>query len=100
MKYTRKDYMAAKCTHSGYYGQFVGHETRWYVSDVIGRDKIVNSEDPHFNDIPLKSWDHAAKFMHGIGRSMRDLGDYPTLAGQVCVLKEAARQIKEKALTI
>ena len=91
---TRKEYMSGAATHADYYGQFVTERTRQAVAAAIGADKIRNSTDPHFNDIPLHLWDRLTTSLPAV--SIRSVGDdYPTLAGLVCVAKEAARQIKE-----
>lgn len=83
-QYTRKDYVNKTCTHREYYSQFV---TPFIISMVIGRigaDRIINSKDVHFNDIPLQEWNR----LHGfIGK--------PSLCESVCAAKEAAQQYKE-----
>lgn len=94
MKFTRQDYMNKLCTHEEYYAQFVNEGTKSLVLRCIGRERIVNSKDEHFNDIPLKLWDNLVPKAPGSGK-FKDAGDYYTLAGGVCMLKEAARQIKE-----
>lgn len=94
MKYTRQDYMNNKCSHREYYAQFVTDDTKNYVLLRIGRDRIVNSKDEHFNDIPLKLWDLAVPHAPG-SRGFKEAGDWYSLGTGVCMLKEAARQIKE-----
>ena len=44
--------------HEEYYGQFVNAAALSIVARFIGTDRIKNSTDPHFNDIPLKEWDN------------------------------------------
>lgn len=96
--FTRKQYLNRECSHADYYAQFVGEDIKHSVLHTIGRDKIMASSDPHFNDIPLAFWDSIIGLVpHQIATKMRELGDYPTLAGNVCIAKEAARQIKEAA---
>jgi hypothetical protein len=87
----RKDYLDGKATHSEYYAQFVGDEEKALVLRYVGMDKLMASRDEHLNDIKLGTWDtiplaYDMKFW-------RTLGDFPTPAGKVCILKEAARQI-------
>lgn len=98
---TRDDYLNAstgspedrRLTHRKYYGQLVTPDTVSYVVRVIGADAIKRSTCPHFNDIPLDRWDGLTRFLpHG---SFKELGDYATLAGLVCVAKEAAQQYRE-----
>ena len=81
--------------HRKYYGQFVSARTKAYVARIIGKDAILNSQDEHFNDIPLHRWDALTKGLP-LAISFKETGDYATLAGLVCVAKEAARQIKEE----
>ncbi len=86
--------------HRAYYAQFVTSEVRNLVSRCIGDDKVKASKDPHFNDIPLAKWDRIIDHHHvaaSVNTAMREMGDYPTAAGCVCVLKEAAQQIRDGA---
>ncbi len=94
----RKQYISGEVSHVEYYGQFVTAGTIAYVMQMIGRDAIINSRDPHFNDIPLANWDRIVARAPGSGK-FADAGDYYTKAGGVCMLKEAARQIKAAAHT-
>lgn len=91
---SRKEYLAKQCTHAEYYGQFVDSGIKARVTNSIGMDRLLKSTDKHLNDIPLKEWDRLIPiFPAHIGQAMRDAGDYPTLAGAVCIAKEAARQL-------
>ena len=95
MAFTRKDYMSDKCTHAEYYGQLVTQGMKDHIVRAIPQ-ALAKSVDPVFNDIPLSTWDRL-----GMAYSLRDefkaLGDIKSDAGMVCVLKEAARQVKEKS---
>lgn len=104
--FTRAEYMSSNChqvgnkeaaaaEHRRYYAQLVCASTIAYVVRTIGADVLRASTDKHFNDIPLAKWD---RLTNGLPLAMRyaDLGDYPTLGGQVCVAKEAARQWVEQ----
>ena len=86
-KFSRADYMSGKCSHSEFYGQWVTDYTRQLVSEQFGNDLIKASKDEHFNDIPLRQWDRLASFVEC----------YPdnSLSSRVCILKEAARQIRD-----
>ena len=100
--FTRKDYLAAyhyvpgqeSPEHRRYYGQLVNSATISAVVRHIGADRLKASTDPHFNDIPLREWDLLAPWLPTEG-TFRDLEDFPTKAGFVCVAKEAARQYVE-----
>jgi hypothetical protein len=94
MKYTRKDYMNDKCSHREYYSQFVNDNVKGMVNDRIGIDRIKKSKDEHLNDIPLKEWDMCG-LPYGINTLLKSAGDGFSMAGQVCILKEAAKQLIE-----
>jgi hypothetical protein len=92
--FTRKEYMSKVCTHEQYYAQFVTENMKNDVIRAIGKDALMNSTDEHLNDIPLKKWDRlAVPASWYVADKMRELGDYPTLGGLVCIAKEAARQV-------
>jgi hypothetical protein len=93
--YTRNDYLEKRCSHREYYGQFVSAAILRTVRVSVGEYRIKNSTDPHFNDIPLSIWDNVLTLAPCyLTKAMREAGDNPTLAGLVCVAKEAARQIR------
>lgn len=107
----RDDEKGKERLHRKYHGQFVNEEIKRTVLLVIGREAILNSEDYHFNDIPLRKWDamsgyrayptHAFKPPQEVVNSMcRALGKKTVVVSPsdcVCIYKEAARQIKEEA---
>lgn len=93
--FTRKDYMSDKCTHEEYYGQLVTQRMKEHIVRAIPQG-LARSTDPHFNDIPLSTWDRLSA-VYDLGEQFKALGDYRTRAGIVCALKEAARQVKESA---
>jgi hypothetical protein len=95
---SRSDYIKGQVLHRAYYSQFVvdAHYSR--INNSIGIDRILESQDEHFNDIPLELWDAVAVPVPAeTNKIMKECGDYPTLCGAVCTLKEAARQLKEAA---
>ena len=92
MIFTRKDYMSDKCTHKEYYSQFVTQDIKDHVIRAL-HQSIAASKDSNFNDIPLDTWDRIGAFSVQ-SAEFKKLGDFRTAAGVVCVLKEAARQIK------
>lgn len=92
--FTRNDYMENRCTHRQYYGQFVNEGTKQLVLTRIGKARLLESKDEHMNDIPLGMWDRLVPRAPGSGK-FKEAGDYYTLSGGVCMLKEAARQIIE-----
>lgn len=99
--FTRNDYMSGKCSHREYYAQYVDEDVRSSVMMVMGIDKLIHAyrQNDDFYSIPLPHWD-ALGWAFRFHTIMKSRGDYPTLAGKVCILKEAARQIVEKILEI
>jgi hypothetical protein len=97
-KYTRQQYINKECTHEQYYSQFVDTGILQTVK-TLSMKSLVEGKDEHFNNIPLQTWDRMAALvpLH-IGKKLRELGDGISLAGAVCILKEAARQLVEKKL--
>jgi hypothetical protein len=91
--YTRQQYLDRECTHRQYYAQLVTEHTRERVAREIGLDRLLASTDEHLNDIPLKEWDRIKPSFNGPWPE----GDHHSLAGAVCVNKEAARQIIDHA---
>jgi len=96
---TRNDYVTGRCTHEEFYGQFVTAPILHYVQIKLGLEAIVNSKDRAFNDIPLEKWDEAGLAICSCRATMKlDNADNSVSTG-VCIAKEAARQIKVRALT-
>ena len=93
---TRKEYMAGDATHEEYYSQFVDGALLREVSRVIGTARIVESTDPHFNDIALADWDKAGASipLHTL-QKLREAqpGAGVSLSDRVCIVKAAAAAI-------
>ena len=108
-QYDRRAYMDHENTaadHQTYHRQFATPRVIQTVADVIGRDLIVASTDPYFNDIPLGRWDSLAKGTahwtrewHAVSNSNASTEKTGTpwhsLSDRVCVLKAAAAMIRE-----
>ena len=97
---TRKQYINGDCTHDEYYGQFVSRGVILAVERMVGATRIVESQDQHFNDIPLHVWDALnAPIRHICGQSISEANGSGgiSLSDTVCVAKQAAKQIKEGA---
>jgi hypothetical protein len=95
---TREEYMNSKTddAHRTYYGQFVDQYVSRLVKRYIGLNKIRQSTDKHFNDIPLSIWDGLHGLCWGLaGKQARIFGESKSLCFTICVLKEAALQLKE-----
>jgi hypothetical protein len=94
---TREKYLSAPYdetgkVHQAYYGQFVTDDVKDSVLRHIPLATLKASKDTHLNDIGLGTWDRVQVCR---ADAMRALGDFPTSAGNVCIAKEAARQILE-----
>lgn len=101
---TRKEYMQDSThLHRPFYAQFVTPHILRAVEDFIGIDAIVASKDKHLNDIPLIKWDSLSCSLKGplsVAGEIEYGPEYTgkkfySLANGVCILKEAAWQIKE-----
>lgn len=81
--------------HVDYYTQFVNKRTMNIVAARIGVDKIVNSNDPHFNDIPLADWDSLYSVISSATsvQLLKSAGESMSLSTAVCIAKAAANQI-------
>jgi hypothetical protein len=90
---TRKQYLAGECTHREFYAQFVGQELKNRVLTRFGKKRLQASTDPHLNDISLAEWDTLGPA--GWKAKWEEVGDFPSLAGFVCIHKEAAKQLVE-----
>ena len=92
--YTRTQYLNSDCTHGEYYGQFVTSEIINLVKSRFGIERLENcfSKDEHLNNIPLENWDCLVSSLpRYVQAGLKNVGDYLTLAGGVCILKQAAR---------
>jgi len=100
--FSRQDYLNGRCTHREYYAQFVTDYVKMVVRDKIGIDRIMQSKDDRFSDIPMKEWDRLSLlFRKHVDYVSKEVGSKMgwSLGIGVCMLKEAARQIKEEELT-
>lgn len=95
----RSDYMDGKASHQEYYGQFVDSEVLEAVKDRFGIAKLAKAlaGDKNLNNIPLASWDALEAHTHHCQQALRLAGDGWSMAGSVCILKNAARQLVASA---
>jgi len=91
---TRKQYLNKECSHREYYAQFVDDGQKRMVVQVISKKKLLTLTDEHLNDIGLDTWDRIG-LSYSSSCKLKEAGDGFTLAGAVCINKEAARQIIE-----
>ena len=103
---TRKNYLD-RCREPGafaaYYGEIIdeaGGPKAFIPRLPVPLARIreaLEAGDVHLNKIPLYSWDAKALPVPAkVAAAMRARGDCPTLAGAVCVLKEAARRLAQE----
>lgn len=95
MEHTRKQRLDNECSHREYFAQFVTEMTKETVLHRIGLNTILASTDNAMNDIELNAWDVLPDFPRATFDHMKKLGDFMTMAGKVCIYKEAAKQIQE-----
>ena len=102
----RKEYMD-NCTqpdaHYNYYVQFATPGIIRLVEARIGRNKIISSNDKHFNDIPLILWDQMKdNILAIVGGHLRESNGTGgvSLSDCVCTAKAAAEKIRREAQTI
>lgn len=91
--FTYEQYRNNDCTFDDFYRQFVTKNIIDWVDNSLG-SRIRSSTDPHFNDIDLRYWDGLAPIV--IIRPKNKEGLWDCLASRVCILKQAARIIKEE----
>lgn len=80
-----------------YYAQFVTDEVKAFILNTIPKKLIINSIDPHFNDISDGNWDTLVSFLPStISDKLQEHGDWLSTPTGVCILKEAAQQIRQR----
>lgn len=96
---TRQQYLNKEATHRQFYAQFVNTYIKKSVLQSIGLEKLkAAAYDEHLNSIALSYWDSMAHYarISSVCNKMKECGDFLTLSGCVCILKEAARQVIEE----
>lgn len=93
----RTQYISKECTHDEYYREIAKIcGIHIFNEDFIRRCALIYIRDPHLNEIPLETWDCFARayshYTH-IHKAFNNRGDYVTMAGMVCVMKAAVRNI-------
>ena len=97
--FTREQYMNKEVSHQEYYAQFVTPNVMHFVRNAIGEGPIRDSQDPHFNDIPLERWDKLHPYILSlvgwkISKANGRVG--VALCDTVCVAKAAAEMIRDE----
>lgn len=97
---TRDDYMNGRATHEEFYravNQTAGLAIR-NVPLIAEVKAALARGDQHLNSIPLGRWDvmafHASA---SLSRALKAHGDFYSLGGGVCCMKQAAKDAAEQA---
>lgn len=99
---TRQQYLSDSTNlHESYYKQFVNSSIKQMVLNKFGIEKLKKHYAAKFGDknyIDLNHWDSLAGGYSSqlCASKLKEVGDYPSLAGAVCILKTAARMIVEE----
>jgi hypothetical protein len=95
--FTREDYSLNRCSHHDYYSQFVNVGTIERLLKNISRSRIELSDDDCFNDIPNHTWDSIVLHPFELNsKAFEKSGEVRCPAVRTCLLKAAARQLKEQ----
>jgi hypothetical protein len=95
--FTKGDYSAKQCSFEDYYGQFVDSLICNFVRDTIGINRLDDSRDIFFNDIPNHVWSDLIPLVKGmLAPKLKDCGDDVSNDTIICILKSAARRIKKE----
>jgi hypothetical protein len=90
---TRADYLEGRCTHAEYYRAVNKTAGIRYSPDsplVVQARAALKTGDQHLNSIPLQQWDsRAASAQTSIATALHKHGDFYSLAGGVCAMKQA-----------
>lgn len=95
---SRQQRLNGEATHEAYYGQFINETVKLRLLQGIGRDRILNSLDVHFNDIPTRDWD-LLPACASMAVEMKSTGTFLSQVDKTCIYKEAARQLRAEAST-
>ena len=94
---TRKIYLAHDCTHREYYGSIVAEIGLEFQYDSPLLKLARNSTDEHYNNIPMERIDSMGFMIHPKAKTaLESRGDFLSLAGLCCIVKEALRQAIDK----
>lgn len=98
---SRADYMNGTVDFATYYravaktaGISYAHAEPAFLARV--KAALANG-DEHLNTLPLSLWDKRGEGLIGIGKAFKAHGDNDSLAGRVCILKQAAKDAVQEA---
>lgn len=97
---TRKQYMNKEVSFSDFYRavyQTAGISLGANESLVLKVKTALSEGDEHLNSIPLGYWDGLAFSARGsLKKAFKKHGDFYSMAGGVCAMKQAARDAAER----
>lgn len=100
MEITRKSYLNGDVSHSDYYreiARLAGVSYRNADPEFLGRVKsALDVGDKHLNGIRLWEWDLRGAAILNASAAFKAVGDFPTAAGLVCLVKQAAKDAVEE----
>ena len=91
---TRKDYMSGKCSFHEYYLAIAKTAGISRAPKHI-MERVRKSTDEHYNDIPLGVWNSLS--FSNYRKAFEAHGDFPSMAGLVCLWKTVARETLRRA---
>ena len=95
MHYTKKDRLEGRCSHREFFAQFVDQAIIQLVHNLVGTGRVMSSKDEWFRDIHAKKWRSIARFVPATPIFRANGSGGVSISDRVCVLKEAASQIRE-----
>lgn len=95
MEPTRKQYLDGEVTFEQFYRAVNQTAGLVFSPDHALMPRILEcleQGDEHLNRIPLNTWDRLASWaQNSLTRALKEHGDFYSLSGGVCCLKQAAR---------
>lgn len=81
-----------------YYSQYTTAEVVAFLLRSIPKKVILESKDYQFNDVRDGNWKSLVQFMPStVSDKLQENGDWLSVPTGICILKEAAQQIRERA---
>lgn len=98
-KTDRQRYLNKEISHADYYRAIAATAGVSYENaDARFLDRVrraLAAGDEHLNTIPLAEWDARSTSIFGLHNAFRAHGDIYSLAGGVCLVKQAAKDAVE-----
>ena len=91
----RKRYMSGEISHEEYYRLVAKYAGVSYAKAdpafLAHCKRALDNGDEHLNSIPLSTWDILGASILNPGPAFKKAGDFPSMAGLVCLVKQAVR---------